>query len=124
MRSAEETEIFEVLNQRWSLLVLRHLCAGPIRFNGLAKLTGLNPNTLRERLKDFERFRIVVRTVISTSPPAVEYEMTSSGLELAGLFKLLETWHEQHVKFKKPEPKKPSKAAIVTKRATAKSRRA
>lgn len=92
LKETSESEVFVVLNQRWTLLVLRALCEGPVRFNELAKTSGLNPNTLRDRLRDLERIGIVGRTVLSTVPPKVEYRLAGDGAELIELFQKFNGW--------------------------------
>jgi DNA-binding HxlR family transcriptional regulator len=70
----------EVLGHRWSLLVLRELFHGPMRFRDLAEhLRGVSSSVLAERLRDLEA-RGVVRTRELPPPAAVSvYELTEDG---------------------------------------------
>ncbi len=82
----------DLLSGRGTLYIVRSLLGGKKRFNEVARETGLHPSTLRERLKELERQCVVVRHVISTMPPNVEYELTEKGLALNCIFESLATW--------------------------------
>lgn len=84
--------ILEIFNQRWMMLVCQHLSRGPVRFNELAKKTGVNPNTLRERLRELEEKGLVTRNVLSVMPPKVEYSFTPKSAGLVPIIKSLESW--------------------------------
>ena len=93
------TEIFcpanaalNLLNERWTLHIVRTLLGSKKRFNEIARLIGLNPATLRERLRALEEEQVVTRTVLSTMPPHVEYELTEKGQALNGIFESLVEW--------------------------------
>jgi DNA-binding HxlR family transcriptional regulator len=81
------------VGDRWTLLVVNALLAGPRRFNDLAdELAGIAPNVLSQRLKRLEGSGLVVATPYSTRPPRVTYDLTASGRELAGVLRLLAQW--------------------------------
>lgn len=86
------SRLVTILNQRWALLVLKSLIDGPKRFNELSKITDINPNTLRERLREFESAGVVKRTVTSETPPNVEYCLTEGTEELASILEQLFSW--------------------------------
>lgn len=68
----------DVLGDRWTLLIVRDLHAGPARFTDLDKsLTGLAPNLLIERLRTLEDVGMVLRRDGAHS--VVLYELTASG---------------------------------------------
>lgn len=96
LRQTADPAVFEALNQRWTLSVLRALRCGPIRFNELAHQTKLNPNTLRERLRELEECGIVLRNELSKSPPHVEYRLTESGAKLGKIFAAFDQWSVRH----------------------------
>ena len=81
-----------LLNQRWTLHIVRTLLEGKKRFNEIARANGINPRTLRERLHALEQEGIVTRTVITTMPPNVEYALTPKGLALNCIFEALAEW--------------------------------
>jgi DNA-binding HxlR family transcriptional regulator len=81
------------VGDRWTLLVVNALLAGPGRFNDLlGGLPGLAPNILSQRLRHLEREGLVVATLYSRRPPRFVYELTASGRELAGALRLLAQW--------------------------------
>ena len=81
-----------LLNERWTLHVVRSLLRDKKRFNEIAREIGLNQATLRERLRALEDEGVVTRTVISLMPPHVEYALTDKGLALNGIFEALAEW--------------------------------
>lgn len=81
------------VGDRWSLLVVDALLAGPHRFGELqAQLPGIAPNVLSARLKHLERQAVVVARPYSRRPPRSAYELTSAGVELGGALRLLSHW--------------------------------
>lgn len=82
----------ELLNQRWTLHIVRSLLNGPKRFNELARENGINPRTLRDRLRSLEQEQVVSREVFSSIPPNVRYSLTPKGLALSGIFDGLGEW--------------------------------
>ena len=83
----------ERVGDRWSLLLIEALLAGPRRFGELAAdVTGIAPNILSERLKRLEGERIVRATPYSERPPRFTYALTDEGMELAGVLRLLADW--------------------------------
>jgi len=88
----------EVVGDRWTLLVVRDLLAGPRRFHDLeAGLPGLAPNILSERLKLMERHGLVSRRFYSEHPPRAEYALTDKGRELGVVVGALAAWGARHV---------------------------
>lgn len=83
----------ERVGDRWSLLLVEALLAGPRRFGELAEaLPGIAPNILAERLRRLEAERVVRATPYSQRPPRFVYELTGEGSELAGALRLLADW--------------------------------
>jgi DNA-binding HxlR family transcriptional regulator len=82
----------DLLNQRWNLRIVLSLLDGKKRFNELAREHGINPRTLRERLKHLEAEGVISRTIISQTPPNVEYALTEKGEELHKVFAALAEW--------------------------------
>jgi len=74
------------------LLVVRHLFAGPKGFNELWRESGINSKTLSVTLKFLEQQGIVKRKIISTRPFAVQYSLTTSGLELKPALEAFGDW--------------------------------
>ena len=85
------------VGDRWTLLVVEALLAGPRRFNDLLdQIPGIAPNILSERLKRLERDRLLVSRSYSQRPPRSAYELTGEGSELAGALRLLAHWGARH----------------------------
>ena len=83
----------ERVGDRWSLLLIEALLAGPRCFGELSDaVEGIAPNILSERLKRLEGERIVRATPYSDRPPRFTYALTDEGHELAGVLRLLADW--------------------------------
>lgn len=82
----------DLLNRRWTLHIVQSLLERKKRFNEIAKENRINPRTLRERLRMLESEGAVTRTVVSASPPNVEYELTEKGKALNCIFEALAEW--------------------------------
>ena len=81
------------VGDRWSLLLVEALLAGPLRFGELGEaMTGIAPNILADRLRRLGRTGILVATPYSRRPPRMEYALTIDGRELAGALHLLAEW--------------------------------
>ena len=81
------------VGDRWTLLLVEALLAGPRRFGELLEgLDGLAPNILSSRLKALEAGRLVTAVPYSQRPYRVAYVLTASGAELAGALRLLAQW--------------------------------
>lgn len=83
----------EVLNGKWTFLIIRDLFEGTRRFGELRKsLHGISPKTLSERLKELEEKGIILRTAYLTMPPMVEYSLTEKGHSLKPIIKEMKLW--------------------------------
>jgi DNA-binding HxlR family transcriptional regulator len=85
------------VGDRWTLLVVQALLAGPRRFNKLLEdIPGIAANILSQRLKRLEHEALVVSRPYSERPPRAAYELTAEGKELAGALRLLAQWGARH----------------------------
>ena len=66
----------ELLQEKWTLHIIRALLEGPQGFNELGRSVGANPSTLVQRLERLETIGIVERTVHSVMPPRTSYGLT------------------------------------------------
>lgn len=81
------------IGDRWTLLLVAELLGGPRRFNELlARVPGLAPNVLSQRLKALERHGLLVGRPYSERPRRLTYDLSGSGRELAGALRLLAAW--------------------------------
>ncbi|MGH3492999.1 MAG: winged helix-turn-helix transcriptional regulator [Sciscionella sp.] len=80
----------EVLDERWTILIVRELLVGSSHFNELRRgLPRLSPALLSKRLRSLARCGIVVR---NTEGNRVRYELTTGGRELAPVVMALGEW--------------------------------
>jgi DNA-binding HxlR family transcriptional regulator len=80
----------EVLDERWTLLVVRELLLGSRHFNELRRGNPkMSPALLSKRLRRLERAGVVRRRVVAGRST---YELTESGLELRGVVDALGAW--------------------------------
>jgi DNA-binding HxlR family transcriptional regulator len=72
-----------LLGGAWTPNIVWYLREGPRRFNELrGDIQGVSGKVLSARLKRLAEDGIVTRTVMPTTPPSVEYELTGLGREL------------------------------------------
>jgi DNA-binding HxlR family transcriptional regulator len=80
----------EVLDERWTLLVVRELLLGSRHFNELRRGNPkMSPALLSKRLRRLERAGVVRRRMVEGRS---SYELTDSGLELRGVVDALGAW--------------------------------
>ena len=95
--SSPLAEALARVGDRWTLLVVEALLAGPRRFNDLlSQIPGIAANILSERLKRLEREALLVARPYSERPPRAAYQLTAEGQELAGALRLLAHWGTRH----------------------------
>lgn len=82
-----------LLEGPWATLIVRELLPGALRFGELRRaLPGISPHTLTNRLRRFEHYGIVKRTLHGEVPPRVEYELTPLGHEIKGVLDAMAEW--------------------------------
>ena len=80
----------EVLDERWTMLIVRELLAGSSHFNEIRRgVPKMSPALLSKRLRSLERAGIVRRVA---GDGRVTYALTESGLELRDVVQSLGTW--------------------------------
>lgn len=85
-------DALEAVEGRWKLLILYSLCSGPKRFKEISReVTGITDKTLSKELKNLQTNKLINREVFDTSPPTVEYTMTTHGMSLKNV--LFELWN-------------------------------
>jgi DNA-binding HxlR family transcriptional regulator len=68
------------MSDKWTILVVRTLGRGPLRFNALRREVGeISQKMLSSTLRDLEENGFVTRTVTPVIPPQVEYALTDLG---------------------------------------------
>ena len=77
------TACMAVISGAWTPNIIWYLSQAPRRFSELkADLAGISAKVLTARLKRLEQAGIVLRADVPTSPPTVEYRLSSLGQEL------------------------------------------
>lgn len=85
--------LLDRIGDRWTVLIVGALDAGPQRFGALAaEVGGISQKMLTQTLRSLERDGFVTRTVFPEIPPRVEYELTPLGRSLQGPLGALEQW--------------------------------
>jgi DNA-binding HxlR family transcriptional regulator len=70
----------DAIGERWSLLIVRELSLGPLRFSELARSVGGAPtDVLTKRLRDLERDGVVSRRELAAPASATVYALTELG---------------------------------------------
>jgi DNA-binding HxlR family transcriptional regulator len=69
-----------MLGDRWTLVILRDLADGPMRFTELENSSeGISPRTLADRLRLMESAGLITRESFREIPPRVQYALTPKG---------------------------------------------
>jgi DNA-binding HxlR family transcriptional regulator len=72
-----------VVGGAWTPSVIWKLSGDPRRFGEIFRdIPGISPKMLTARLRKLEAQGVVVRNVVPTSPPSVEYSLSPLGREL------------------------------------------
>ncbi|MFI9154314.1 winged helix-turn-helix transcriptional regulator [Streptomyces sp. NPDC053367] len=83
----------DAVGDRWTLLIVRELLAGPRRYTDLhADLPGVSTDVLASRLKDMERDGLTTRRRLPPPGAAYVYELTPRGRELLPVLLALGEW--------------------------------
>ncbi|GAA2566418.1 winged helix-turn-helix transcriptional regulator [Streptomyces lienomycini] len=83
----------DAVGDRWTLLIVRELLAGPRRYTDLhADLPGVSTDVLASRLKDMERDGLTTRRRLPPPGAAYVYELTARGRALLPVLEALGAW--------------------------------
>lgn len=86
----------DIVGERWTLLIIRELLAGPRRFKDLlAGLPEISTNLLSERLKSLEQAGLLRRRVLPPPAGSTVYELTAVGEALEKAVLELGKWGSQ-----------------------------
>ncbi|MFJ4785200.1 winged helix-turn-helix transcriptional regulator [Streptomyces sp. NPDC088794] len=93
----------DVVGDRWTLLIVRELLAGPRRYTDLhADLPGVSTDVLASRLKDMERDGLTTRRRLPPPGAAYVYELTPRGRELLPVLQALGAWGQAELGERRP----------------------
>jgi DNA-binding HxlR family transcriptional regulator len=91
------SEVLARVGDKWTVLVVSTLGAGPKRFNELRRgLGSISQRMLTLTLRALERDGLVTRTVFPTIPPRVDYALTRLGRSLLEPVSALGLWARQN----------------------------
>lgn len=83
----------DLVGERWSLLVIKELMHGPLRYSDLLeRLHGCGTNTLVVRLRELEDAGLVVRHRLPPPAASAVYELTAAGTGLKPAVAALARW--------------------------------
>ncbi|HZS93533.1 MAG TPA: helix-turn-helix domain-containing protein [Chloroflexota bacterium] len=82
-----------LLGDRWTLVILRDLAGGPMRFSELEESSGgISPRTLADRLREMEERGLITRESFREIPPRVEYTLTEKGRDTLPVIEALRSF--------------------------------
>ena len=87
----------DVIGERWTLLIVRDLALGPLRYTDiLGGLPGIGDSLLSQRLRHLEAEQVLRRS-FSAEQGGVVYELTDDGMALARALIPLARWGYQRM---------------------------
>ncbi|MGW3354771.1 winged helix-turn-helix transcriptional regulator [Streptomyces bungoensis] len=93
----------DAVGDRWTLLIVRELLAGPRRYTDLhADLPGVSTDVLASRLRDMERDGLATRRRLPPPGAAYVYELTARGSRLLPVLQELGRWGEDELGERRP----------------------
>jgi DNA-binding HxlR family transcriptional regulator len=84
-----------LVGEKWTLLVIREIGYGVVRFGDIARNTGAPRDILTTRLRRLEEAGIVRRRPYQEHPPRFEYHLTRAGEELRPVLLSLHQWGDR-----------------------------
>jgi DNA-binding HxlR family transcriptional regulator len=85
------------VGDKWTMLTIEQLSAGPMRFTALmSSVPGISHRMLTQTLRALQRDGMVSRTAYAEVPPRVEYELTALGRTLIGPVSAFVAWAQDH----------------------------
>ncbi len=90
---APDARALDLVGDKWTLLIVRDLAAGPRRFVELQRvLPGISTEQLRSRLNRMVAGGLLTRQRYREVPPRVDYELTMRSKELLPVLGALARW--------------------------------
>ena len=88
-----DARALDLVGDKWTLLIIRDLAAGPRRFVELQRvLPGISTEQLRSRLNRMVADGLLTRQRYREVPPRVDYELTERSRELMPVLGALAQW--------------------------------
>uniref|UniRef100_UPI0031CDD6A4 winged helix-turn-helix transcriptional regulator n=1 Tax=Streptomyces hawaiiensis TaxID=67305 RepID=UPI0031CDD6A4 len=90
-------QLFDLVTARWAALVLVDLMEGPQRWSELRRRAGgVSDKMLAQTLRDLETGGLITRTVLTSRPPTVQYDLTDLARGATTALQHLQNWAEEH----------------------------
>jgi DNA-binding HxlR family transcriptional regulator len=90
-------DVLDRIGDKWSVLLVRNLMEGPVRFGVLRRQIGdISQRMLTQTLRNLQRDGLISRKVYPTTPPSVEYALTDLGRSLLVPLDGLIAWSSNH----------------------------
>ena len=90
--------LLDRIADKWTVLLLTTLSAGPLRFNALKRMVeGVSQKMLSQTLRQLERDGLVTRSVEATVPVSVTYAITPLGETLVLALQPVIDWAESRM---------------------------
>ena len=89
--------VLDRIGDKWTMLVLAALAAGPCRFSELHRaMPDISKRMLTQTLRDLERDGLATRHVFPTKPPKVQYGLSALGQSVLRPLAGLVEWAEHN----------------------------
>src|ERR1700730_3428072 len=92
------SKVLARVGDKWSMLIIVLLRDGARRFNGMRRtVDGISQQMLTRTLRGLERDGMVTRTMLPTSPPQGEYNVTEWGRSMSEPVFAVGLWVQEHL---------------------------
>lgn len=88
--------VLDKIADKWTILILTTIAAEPRRFNDIKRRLDITHKALSDALKRMEKYGLITRTVLPTSPIGVEYAITPLGVSVREPFQAICAWAAAH----------------------------
>jgi len=88
----------------WKILIIKELFLHNLRFDAIARQTGMSPHSLSTRLAELENDGVIERRPYQEGPTRYEYYLTEKGIDLWPMMVALNEWGN---KWRLPEGQEP-----------------
>lgn len=102
-----------LLQEKWVLMIVHSLLAGPTGFCELMRRGNINTTTLTQRLNLLERAGLLMKTIHSTMPPRTSYELTESGRALKPVLEAITQWSDKYLPALKTSGECPGEDSVL-----------
>ncbi len=95
--SCPSRQAFEIIADKWALLLIAALYDGPVRNNELLRrLEGVSQKMMTQTLRSLQAANLVIRTDHNSVPPHVDYRLSELGRSLSDTLRPLDRWVENN----------------------------